>query len=146
MFLLRPAAGLDIDALHALDVLARADAHRRELITRAVAQGQCWVSVSAGGPIAGYGVMDYSFFENGFVAMLYIAPGYRRQGAGRRLLQHLGGQCQTAKLFTSTNLSNLPMQALLAQAGYQLSGVVHNLDEGDPELVYVKYLGQRRMP
>ncbi len=42
------------------------------------------------------------------------------------------------KLFTSTNLSNLPMQALLAKLGYTLSGVIHNLDEGDPELVYFK--------
>jgi ribosomal protein S18 acetylase RimI-like enzyme len=144
MFSLRPAAGLDIDALHALDELARAGAHRRELITRAVAQGQCWVSVSAGGQIAGYGVMDYSFFENGFVSMLYVGPAHRRQGAARQLLQHLAGVCRTPKLFTSTNLSNQPMQALLAKADYRLSGVIHDLDENDPELVYVKYLNPAR--
>ena len=38
----------------------------------------------------------------------------------------------------ATNLSNLPMQALLAKLNYQLSGVIHNLDEGDPELVFFK--------
>jgi hypothetical protein len=32
------------------------------------------------------------------------------------------------------------MQSLLAKLGYQLSGVIHELDPGDPELVYVKYL------
>jgi hypothetical protein len=42
--------------------------------------------------------------------------------------------------FTSTNLSNIPMQSLLAKMGYLLSGVIHHLDEDDPELVYVKYL------
>lgn len=50
--------------------------------------------------------------------------------------------CQTTKLFTSTNLSNLPMQALLTKLGYRLSGVIHNLDDGDPELVYFKLVGQ----
>jgi hypothetical protein len=30
------------------------------------------------------------------------------------------------------------MQALLAKLGYLLSGVIHNLDEGDPELIYFR--------
>lgn len=58
-------------------------------------------------------------------------------------MQHLETVFQTEKLFTSTNLSNLPMQSLLVRLGYLLSGVIHHLDEGDPELVYVKYLPQR---
>jgi hypothetical protein len=61
-------------------------------------------------------------------------------GAGEALVKHLESLCQTAKLFTSTNLSNLPMQSLLAKMGYILSGVIHNLDEGDPEIVYFKKL------
>jgi hypothetical protein len=32
------------------------------------------------------------------------------------------------------------MQALLAKRGYWISGVIHNLDEGDPEIVYCKPL------
>jgi hypothetical protein len=61
-------------------------------------------------------------------------------GAGEALVKHLESLCQTAKLFTSTNLPNLPMQSLLAKMGYVLSGVIHNLDEGDPEIVYFKKL------
>jgi hypothetical protein len=34
------------------------------------------------------------------------------------------------------------MQALLAKLGYKLSGVIYNLDEEDPELVYIKRLQQ----
>jgi hypothetical protein len=56
------------------------------------------------------------------------------------LLRHLESFCETSKLFISTNLSNLPMQSLLAKLVYVLSGVIHNLDEGDPELVYFKRL------
>jgi hypothetical protein len=58
------------------------------------------------------------------------------------MMGYLESICRTAKLFTSTNLSNLPMQPLLAKLGYKLSGVIHNLDEDDPELVYVKFLKQ----
>jgi RimJ/RimL family protein N-acetyltransferase len=46
------------------------------------------------------------------------------------------------KLFTSTNESNKPMQALLDQLGYERSGIVENLDEADPELIYFKELGK----
>ncbi len=55
-------------------------------------------------------------------------------------MRFLEQHCTTAKLFTSTNLSNLPMQSLLIQRGYRLAGIIHDLDEGDPELVYVKML------
>jgi ribosomal protein S18 acetylase RimI-like enzyme len=140
MFSLRPATSLDIDALSAIDSLAQTDRRRREFITRSVAHGTCSVIDAHDGQAAGYGVLDYAFFENGFVSMIYVDPAHRRQGAGLLLLRHLESLCQTPKLFTSTNLSNLPMQALLAKAGYRLSGVIHDLDEGDPELVYVKYI------
>jgi ribosomal protein S18 acetylase RimI-like enzyme len=72
--------------------------------------------------------------------MLYIDSDYRRCGAGAALLRHMESLCKTAKLFTSTNLSNLPMQSLLTKLGYVLSGVIHNLDEGDPEIVYFKQM------
>jgi GNAT superfamily N-acetyltransferase len=92
--------------------------------------------------VVGYAILEYSFYEQGFISLLYIHPNYRRHGAGLKLVQHLETVCQTAKLFTSTNLSNLPMQSLLAKLAYRLSGVIHHLDEDDPELVYVKYLKQ----
>jgi len=44
------------------------------------------------------------------------------------------------RVFTSTNESNAPMRALLGQCGYKPSGSIDNLDPGDPELVFVKFL------
>ncbi|MEO0538637.1 MAG: GNAT family N-acetyltransferase, partial [Cyanobacteria bacterium P01_A01_bin.123] len=46
--------------------------------------------------------------------------------------------------FTSTNESNLLMQALMAKLRYIPSGIINNLDEGDPELVYFKRLDKSR--
>src|SRR3990172_5792197 len=70
--------------------------------------------------------------------MVYVDREFRRRGIGSALVRHMEQSCKTAKLFTSTNRSNKPMQALLDKLGYQPSGVIENLDEGDPELVYVK--------
>ena len=39
-------------------------------------------------------------------------------------------------MFTSTNKSNAPMQALLESEAWSLSGRLVGLDEGEPELVY----------
>lgn len=139
MVSIRPATGGDVEALCSLDLVARREAGRREFIREAVAAGTCHVAV-AGGEVVGYGVLNYGFYREGFVEMLYVHPGHRRRGAGAALLRRLEGLCRTPKLFTSTNLSNLPMHALLARLGYTVSGVVDNLDEGDPEVIYFKRL------
>lgn len=139
MFSIRSAVSDDVDSLCTLDHLAQRDSRRRAFIERSVQAGDCYV-VEAHYQVVGYAVLEYTFYEQGFVSMLYIHPEYRRQGAGTMLMRYLESICQTPKLFTSTNLSNFPMQSLLAKLGYTLSGVIHHLDEDDPELVYVKYL------
>ena len=48
----------------------------------------------------------------------------------------------SAKLFTSTNLSNQPMQRLLARLGWRSGGIVYGLDEGDPELFLLAPTGE----
>lgn len=136
---IRSSGESDVETLCSLDLIARRENERREFIRNSVASGTCFVAV-AEGEVIGYGVLDYNFFHNGNIDMLYVHSDHRRRGAGAALLSHLESQCKTPKLFTSTNLSNLPMQSLLAKFEYVVSGVVHNLDEGDPEIVYFKRL------
>ena len=139
MISIRPAVETDVETLCSLDLVARRESARREFIRREVASGNCFVAATAGAVI-GYGVLNYTFYHHGSIDMLYVHAGHRRRGAGAALLEHMESLCRTPKLFTSTNLSNLPMQSLLAKRGYVLSGVIHNLDEGDPEIVYFKRL------
>jgi len=141
MITIRPAAEADVETLRSFDLVALRDDARREFIARSVAAGTCHVA-EADGDVIGYGVLSHAFYGHGFVEMLYVHPGRRRRGAGAALLLHMESLCRSPKLFTSTNLSNLPMQSLLNKAGYALSGVIHNLDEADPELVYFKRLRQ----
>ena len=140
MISIRPAVENDIEALCALDLIARQASERREFIRREVVSGNCFVAVT-NETVIGYGVLNYTFFStNGCIDMLYVHSEHRRCGAGAALLRHMESLCRTPKLFTSTNLSNLRMQSLLAKLEYELSGVIHNLDEGDPEIVYFKRL------
>ncbi len=136
MLEIRLAQAEDVDAILAFDHLAEQEKERAAFIRRVVGQAACFVAVQ--GCLLGYAVLEYNFFEQGFVSLLYVRDENRRSGVGMALMSHLESICRTRKLFTSTNLSNRPMQTLLSRLGYHLSGVIHDLDEGDPELVYVK--------
>ena len=137
--IIRLALSKDLKSIVNIDELAQSDPSRLKFINRVLASRQCYVA-EQGEIIMGYGALEYSFYENGFVSMLYIHKTYRQQGFGTQMMRYFESICQTEKIFTSTNQSNKPMQALLNSIGYQPSGIIENLDEGDPELVYWKRL------
>lgn len=142
----RPASRTELDALYMLDTIAQTSDERRAQIERWIDHDTCYLAVTADHAPAGYGVFDYSFYDNGFVVIVYVAAHFRKRGIAFSLLQHFETLCRTPKIFTSTNLSNLPMQALLAKLNYSLCGVIHQLDENDPELVYFKSLSVSNKP
>ncbi|MGW6310771.1 N-acetyltransferase family protein [Streptomyces niveus] len=124
----------DAGALIAVDTFA--DTHRQAAVRRWCQEGSAVVAEGAAGTL-GYCVVEYTFFEQGFVSMLMVAPAARGRGVGRSLLDAVVASCVTPKLFTSTNVSNQPMQRLLQRAGWSPVGLLHGLDEGDPELFYL---------
>lgn len=131
----REGTSEDEEAIASFDHIARSDATRAAFVERVLRSETCIVA-ELQGAVVGYAVLEYTFFEFGFVSMLYVAEAARRRGIGRTLMREIEARCSTTKLFTSTNQSNAPMQALLDRLGYVPSGVIHNLDPGDPELVY----------
>ncbi|MDG9712815.1 GNAT family N-acetyltransferase [Streptomyces sp. DH10] len=133
----RRAEPPDHTALTGTDPIAAAgDRARRASIRRWCEQGRALLAEDARGPV-GYAVLEYTFFEQGFLTLLTVAPAARRQGVATRLLTAVEAACATPKLFTSTNVSNQPMQHLLLRAGWHPAGLVHGLDDGDPELFYL---------
>ncbi len=140
IFTLHPATSADIPAIVQLDLIPATRHLRIAFVQRVVEAGECHAAKTVQGAVAGYAVLEHTFFDHGFVSMLYVGRDYRRKGAGSVLMRHLEGLSTTSKLFTSTNRSNIAMQGLLSKLSYVRSGIVENLDEGDPELVYVKFL------
>ena len=136
---IRQGAMKDFDDLVALDDIARTSEARRDLIRQGLEGSSVFVALEHGTP-AGYALWNYRFFGNAFIELVYVGASSRRRGIGSELIKRVSQTADGAKLFTSTNQSNIPMQALLAKLGFEASGVIHNLDPGDPELVYFKPL------
>ncbi|WP_405793716.1 GNAT family N-acetyltransferase [Streptomyces sp. NBC_01506] len=124
-------------ALAEIDSVAAAGDHvRRDSIRRWCEHGLVLLAEDDTGPL-GYSVLEYTFFEQGFLTLLMVAPGARRRGVGARLLAAVESTRTTPKLFTSTNVSNHPMRRLLGHANWRPAGILHGLDEGDPELFFL---------
>lgn len=60
------------------------------------------------------------FFGEAFLSLIYVEAG--------------------EKLFTSANLSNAPMHALLRHRGWSSCGMLHWSDDDDPEIFFAKVL------
>jgi ribosomal protein S18 acetylase RimI-like enzyme len=134
---IRDGVPTDASQVVAIDAIASAGgSERRASIERWIASGSMGVAVGAG-EIVGYCVTERAFFGHWFVVMLMVAEGARGQGVGAELLLDAQQKRKAAKLLTSTNLSNQPMQRLLARLGWRSAGIVYGLDGGDPELFYL---------
>ncbi len=138
----RQAQPADLEHIQAFDHVARVDPKRVEFLRNAIA-AELMLVADFEGAVVGYGVLDQSFYGWDFVPLLYVCAERRREGIGTCLLRLLEERCETTRLFTSTNESNEAMHALLAGLGYDRSGIIHNLDPGDPEIVYFKDLRSR---
>jgi GNAT superfamily N-acetyltransferase len=94
----------------------------------------------ADGAIVGVAEFHTRFYGHLFIELLLVAERYRRRGVASALIAACAAASPTNKLFTSTNRSNLAAQTFFLRAGFQVSGSIDNLDEGDPEIVFCKLL------
>jgi GNAT superfamily N-acetyltransferase len=139
---IRPATAVDLVAVLHLDPIAVAgDKERADLLSRCVAFGECHVFLT-GGVVTGFVIRRPGhFFGRDFVDLLVVDPASRRAGVGTALLRYALDTALSDRVFTSTNASNGPMQALLRAGQWSFSGQLEGLDEGDPELFFYKARG-----
>lgn len=134
----RAAEPEDIAELIAADAHAQANPGRRARIAEWIESGHCFVAERAGRAV-GYCVLNRHWFDSFFVELVAVAEAERRTGIGTAMMEHLISLVPPGeKLWTSTNQSNTPMRSLLPRLGFVESGRIENLDDGDPELIFVR--------
>ncbi len=148
MIEVRRATAADFPASGQVDWAMLNGRNRSYAVRAGLEAGNCVAAFVPGGgkAIAGLAIFDYSFFGCGWISLLIVHHDHRRRGVATALLGGIEKICVKPKLFTSTNQSNLGMQAVMASAGYQPSGIVQNIDPDDPELIYFKLLPTPRPP
>lgn len=112
---IRLATVTDMPLVLATDHM-RADPERLAFLRKAIKLHQCWLA-EADGQASGYVVADESFYGYPFIALVMVAPSCRRGGVATALVEHVEALFSGRKLFTSTNQSNVPMQAFLPAFG-----------------------------
>lgn len=112
-------------------------------------QNRCWVAETdhvsdsqdtapGAALLVGVAIVSHYFYGRPFLEFVWVDASYRRGGIAYALVHQCEQHHTDDRIFTSTNTSNAPMRALLHKMGWIESGVIDNLDPGDPELVFVK--------
>ena len=89
------------------------------------------------GRTVGYTVTAPWFFGHRFLELLYVDAPHRRNGIGVQLLADFESG-DGPDVFTSTNISNAPMQGLLLSRHWSPRGMLHWTHDDDAEVFYAK--------
>ncbi|HEY2706722.1 MAG TPA: GNAT family N-acetyltransferase [Caulobacteraceae bacterium] len=137
-FQLRRVGADDLDLLAEIDPRLGSDSAYRAHIGELLAADMSWAAVNGDAGL-GFAIVTRHFFGFPFVDLLEVADSGRRRGIGLTLMARCEAVHTADRIFTSTNESNDPMRRLLAKAAWKVSGMIEDLDPGDPELIYVKF-------
>lgn len=127
----------DLNELVHIDNETIGSDHRRAEIENAINNQQCLVC-KMDEEAAAFLLFNRHFFDQVFISLVVVHPLHRNKGLARALISAFEEEFSGEKIFSSTNQSNEIMQHLFHTMGYEKSGFVDNLDEGDPEIIYVK--------
>jgi len=126
-----------VDLDYRLDKVGHTKLKREEKLSKAILDEECFLILTNNRAV-GFVLFDYRFFDQGWIELIIIEEKYRGKGIGGKVFDLICKQCNTSKVFTSTNSSNVPMQQALTKAGFSFAGEIVGLDDGDPELFYYK--------
>ena len=138
-----PALSSDLEELIEVDIALTVRERQNEILRASVAADGCLVARD-GERLVGFITWDLGFFNRPFVRLLVVVESHRRRGLGSRLLLAVERAAAAyAELFVSTETTNAPMGALLAELGYAPSGSIENINApGNAELIFYKHLAE----
>ncbi|MDC2865423.1 GNAT family N-acetyltransferase [Bacillus sp. BP-3] len=128
---------IDLEKIVEIDSEVIGNKSRQTYIQNAIELGCCIVAIEENS-IVGFLIYDTNFFDCAFISLIIVSPSKRRKGYASYLMDYMVNISPTMKIFSSTNRSNYDMQQVFESNGFVQSGIVENLDEGDPEIIYFK--------
>lgn len=131
------AKGNNLEEIMLIDSDVIGNNSRRSYIEKSISEENCIIAKN-GDSIVGFLTYDTNFFDCCFISLVIVKPVERRKGVATALLKHIIKTAPTMKIFSSTNQSNLKMQSVFKVNGFNQSGYIDNLDEGDPEIIYFR--------
>lgn len=127
----------DLSKLSKIDGMVIGSEIRKPKIEQYILNEQCVVASINSEPV-GFACYDSTFFECCFIQLVIVNPNFRRLGIAGALMRYIEEHSPTSKLFTSTNESNTIMQQVCLSLDFVRSGIIENLDDGDPEWIFFK--------
>lgn len=125
----------DLDAILHIDIDVIGNDSRRDYIKVTINEGRC-IIVKEDNSISGFLTYDTNFFGCTFLSLIIVSPTKRRRGYASSLISYMLSHSPTQKIFSSTNKSNESMHTVFHSNGFIRSGMIENLDEGDPEIIF----------
>lgn len=132
--IIEKAQQTDVDAIRRLQEMVPGSALDDRTIADAIQSGDLLVA-RVDRIVAGFTLVVTWFYGRRFLSLIAVRDDRRRSGIAEELVRRVVSLSPNG-LFTSTNRSNIAGQKLFEKLGFERSGIVENLDEGDPELVY----------
>ncbi|PEJ57197.1 GNAT family N-acetyltransferase [Bacillus sp. AFS002410] len=135
---IRKALVNDYESIVFIDSQVIGSRKRENKIHNSIKENRCIVC-EINKSIGGFLIFHKFFFGHLFIDLIIVSPRMRRLGIARNLMEYIE-KIGEKKVFSSTNQSNSLMQNVFYTLGYIESGTIENLDEGDPEIVFVKVI------
>jgi N-acetylglutamate synthase-like GNAT family acetyltransferase len=144
MFAVEKAKERDAESICTLDKDISGSASKRAFIEAAIKAGQCYICKEYS-KLVGFAVLNQSFFGQYFIALLVVHRNHQGQGVGAALLDQIEVDCPAEKLFTSAKSSD-SLNLFWRTHGFEQSGQIKHLNDGEPEIIYFKRLWKKGQP
>lgn len=126
----------DLRTLLKIDTFVAGDNSRQNFNHKSLRKWECLLALVDNNLRATWG--STSFLRSNVRLAALHRRGILQKEVGTALIGRIELSCNTRKIFTSTNQSNVRMQSLLEKLRYERSGYFENLDEGNRKTICFK--------
>ncbi|TEU08955.1 MAG: GNAT family N-acetyltransferase [Anaerolineales bacterium] len=115
-----------------LDFVARDHYIPTEMVRRKIEQQEVVVAERQGSPV-GYARLEYLWSTVPYIALIWVLPEHRRQGAGKAMLRFMEDYLREnghQQLFSSSQVDEAEPQAWHRHVGFEECGLIGGINDG----------------